>query len=110
MEQFIYGKSWYGRKILVKKLDKDNNNSVLAGYIELLNSDPKGWLRHAAVGDVGYFSDIYPFDNFIGQLFFAGYLYDKKHLFIGFDTRKVDKLVSKDECIESLKKAARSLS
>lgn len=109
MEQYVYSRLWYGRKIIVGKKKENGNRFTLNGYIELLNSDPKDWMRHAAVGDVGYFSDIYPFDNFIGQLFFAGYLYDKKHLFIGFDTREVDKLVSKDECIESLKKAARSL-
>lgn len=105
MEQFIYSRIWYGRKIIVKKIKGNNNYSKLAGYIELIKSDPKDWRRHAAVADKYYFDDLYPFDQLSGQLSFAGYLYDDKHLFIGFETQNL----VKDRCIEKLKMAARSL-
>ncbi|MTE03630.1 MULTISPECIES: hypothetical protein [Lactobacillus] len=105
MEQFVYSRVWYGRKIIVKKLELNDSKQVLAGYIELIKSDPKDWIRHAAVADKYYFDDLYPFDQLSDQLSFAGYLYDDKHLFIGFETQNLDK----DRCIEKLKMAARSL-
>ena len=76
MDKYIYSKSWYGRRIVVKQLAYEDIGPYFAGYIELKKDDPKDWLRHAGVGDQDYFYGVDPFTSFPGCPTFAGYLLD----------------------------------
>ena len=42
MDKYIYSKSWYGRRIVVKELAYKDIGPYFAGYVELKKDDPKG--------------------------------------------------------------------
>ena len=110
MEKYIYSKSWYGRRIVVKQLAYKDIGPYFAGYIELKKNDPKDWLRHAGVGDQDYFYGVDPFTSFPGCPTFAGYLLDDEHhIYVGFDTQEFAAAYNRDDCIEILKEVAKKL-
>lgn len=110
MDKFVYSKSWYGRRIVVKQLAYKDIGPYFAGYIELKKDDPKDWRRHAGIGDFDYFYGVDPFTAFPGCPTFAGYLLDDEHhIYVGFDTQEFAESYSKEDCIEILKDTAKRL-
>ena len=110
MDKYIYSKSWYGRRIVVKQLAYEDIGPYFAGYIELKKDDPKDWLRHAGVGDQDYFYGVDPFTSFPGCPTFAGYLLDDEHhIYVGFDTQEFAAAYNRDDCSQILKEVAKKL-
>ena len=106
MDKIVHQEIYKKRMLFVKQIQLGTPHSWYAGYLEIIPSDPPFWKQRVAAKDYEFFNSQDSFNCELGKCTFAGKMpyYPEHPMFVGFDTEETYYPVSKNDCVESLRK------